>query len=345
VSKGVASATRVLIDCRWLGASGVGRATEYLLRGLSELQPSGQWTLWGTSAVEPYLWPGARWVRSQFPPQALFGMREALDLPSHDVALYMHLSRPLVPGRSVTLIHDTIHLRYRSLARQMSQHLYNWGLARLATRVLTVSEYSRAAIERDIGIPAERIGVVRFPVDRELVARVLDIRARGERRDRALYVGQFARHKNLERLLNAFPRTQFARDGGELMLVGGSSEDAAHLRQMAPHGARVTIERKISQPALEELYATSRLLVLPSLEEGFGLPAWEALSVGLPVCVANAGALPETTQGHAHLFDPYSIDAIARAIDETAASEAQPLECKETMADYANAFIDALASV
>ena len=47
--------TRVLVDARWLGQGGAGRATEYLLRGLQELRPTGIWILWGTEEVRRYV--------------------------------------------------------------------------------------------------------------------------------------------------------------------------------------------------------------------------------------------------------------------------------------------------
>ena len=346
---GLAPTTRVLVDARWLGLGGAGRATEYLLRGLGELQPPGRWLLWGSAAVREYAWPGAEIHETTRSPHWQPSQYAIPHMPAHEVALYMHQVRPLRPGRAVTLVHDTMQLRFgstgwRRLAKRISHHL----VARLSTSFITVSEYSKATIERDLGIDGERLRVVHYPVDDELVARVRRLHAILPGVDRALYVGQFADHKNLERLIAGFGKTTFAASGGELVLVGGDGKWQERLRRIASltaPGASVTVEGAIAQERLEELYATSRLLAMPSLEEGFGLPAWEALSIGLPVCASTTGSLPEVTAGRATLCAPHSIPDIARAIDETASRPWGDGITGPSMRDFAQEFVDEVAAV
>jgi len=341
--------TRVLVDARWLGLGGAGRATEYLLRGLRELQPAGRWLLWGTAAVRPYTWPTAEVHETTRSPHWQPSQFAIPYMPAHDVALYMHQVRPLRPGRAVTLIHDTMQLRFgssgwRKLAKRVSHHV----VARLSTSFVTVSEYSKATIERDLGIDGERLRVVRYPVDNELVTRVRSLHATLPGVDRALYVGQFATHKNLERLIAGFGETTFAARGGQLLLVGGDGNWQDRLRRVAglvAPGVSVTVEGAVAQERLEELYATSRLLAMPSLEEGFGLPAWEALSLGLPVCASTAGSLPEVTAGRATLCDPTSIPDIARALDEAASQSWGCVISGPSMRDFAQEFVDEIAAV
>jgi glycosyltransferase involved in cell wall biosynthesis len=346
---GLAPTTRVLVDARWLGLGGAGRATEYLLRGLGELQPPGRWLLWGTADLHRYAWPGAEVHETSRSPHWQPSQYAIPHMPAHDVALYMHQVRPLRPGRAVTLIHDTMQLRFgstgwRRLAKRISHHL----VARLSTSFITVSEFSKTTIERDLGIDGERLRVVRYPVDDEFAARVRHLHATSPGVDRALYVGQFADHKNLERLIAGFGKTSFAASGGELLLVGGDERWQDHLRRVASltaPGASVTVEGAIAQERLEELYAASRLLAIPSLEEGFGLTAWEALSVGLPVCASAAGSLPEVTAGRATLCDPQSIQDIARALDEAASQPWGDGIAGPSMRDFAQEFVDEIAAV
>jgi glycosyltransferase involved in cell wall biosynthesis len=72
----------------------------------------------------------------------------------------------------------------------------------------------------------------------------------------------------------------------------------------------------------EALYTGARTLVLPSLDEGFGLPALEAMSAGVPVVVSNAGALPEVVGDAAVLFNPADADALAYALGRLATDDA-----------------------
>jgi glycosyltransferase involved in cell wall biosynthesis len=216
------------------------------------------------------------------------------------------------------MIHDTIPLRHGGRpAARLLKRLYYAGVTRIASRILTVSKHSRDCIHRDLGVPLDRITVLRYPIDPGFVERVRAARSRLPRRNSILYVGRFAKHKNLTRLLHAFAQTSFYQNGGELMAVGGSVDEVAELRKVSLQlGIRqISIQGVCSQPMLEELYATARLLVMPSLEEGFGLPVWEAMSVGLPVCTSDAGALPEIAGGWATFFSPDSTVGMAAAID------------------------------
>jgi glycosyltransferase involved in cell wall biosynthesis len=267
-------------------------------------------------------------------------------MPAHDVTLYMHQVRPLRPGRSVTLFHDTIQLHFGDEGwKRATKHASHRLVARLSTTILTVSEYSRKALARDLSLDAGKLGVVRYPVDTEFVERVRAIRGERPAENRILYVGQYAPHKNLERLIAAFGRTAFAGAGGELRLVGGTEDWQQRLRRvagLAAPEARVTVDGSVSQRRLEELYATSRVLAMPSLEEGFGLPAWEALSLGMPVCASRAGSLPEVTKGCAALCDPLSVPDIARALDEAAQKPWGEGIKGPTMADFAWEFVGAV---
>ena len=82
----------------------------------------------------------------------------------------------------------------------------------------------------------------------------------------------------------------------------------------------------VADDAREALYAGARTLVLPSLDEGFGLPALEAMSAGVPVIAANAGALPEVVGDAAVLFNPADPDALAYALSRLATDEAWAFE-------------------
>jgi glycosyltransferase involved in cell wall biosynthesis len=344
----ILDSSRILLDCRWLGIGGAGRATELLLRGLHELRPAGAWTLWGPAGVADYAWDGAVHQPSDGSPKAMAGQRALRSVPAADLAIYMHQIRPLRPGASITLVHDTIPLRYGGSApKRFAKRLFYRAVAALSSRIVTVSEYSRRSIEADLKVPPERISVIPYPVDRELVARVQRLRVEHAQAPVALYVGSFLRHKNLERLLLAFAQTTFKADGGTLLLAGGERERVAYLSGFAgSHGIDgVRIEGPCSQARLEELYATARLLVQPSLEEGFGLPVWEAMSCGLPVCASDAGSLPEITRGLVRTFSATDVRDIAGAIDAVAAGRngdvsEEVIAAAPSLRDFARRFAD-----
>ncbi|MBA2451314.1 MAG: glycosyltransferase family 4 protein, partial [Chloroflexi bacterium] len=159
------------------------------------------------------------------------------------------------------------------------------------------------------------------------VFRVVDGAADGERRRQVLdryaipqgarlllYVGGFGPHKNLETLLEAFARLRGATPastGGtvtvgdppalHLALVGETTKEVfyssyatlcEHVRRL-DLGQHVTFTGYVPDADLVDLYHAATCLVLPSWDEGFGLPAVEAMACGTPVVASRAGALPE----------------------------------------------------
>jgi glycosyltransferase involved in cell wall biosynthesis len=310
----------VVLDCRWLGIGGPGRTTELALRGLAVAPPPGRWVLWGPEAATAALaWPGADVRPIGEDPRRLLGQRHAFDAPRGDVYLFMHQQRPLRPLPSVTVVYDTIALRYGAspTVRGVKRQFMRW-VARTSRRILTISEHSRTTILRDLGVPPEKVDILRFPFDDAFVGRVLARRTKAD--DVALFIGGFLPHKNLPRLLAAFGATEFCRDGGRLVLVGGTPAQAAELVAGLDTRLRgvVDVRHSCSQSEIDELYATSLFLVQPSLEEGFGLPAWEAMCCGLTICVSDGGSLPEVTRGFADPFPAHSVPAMTAAMDAAA---------------------------
>lgn len=185
---------------------------------------------------------------------------------------------------------------------------------RRAAAVLTLSNASRDRLVDDFGIAPERI-VVAYPgIDHalrvdpgpplaELVTRY------------ALFVGQTEPHKNLGRLIDAW-RGDVPADL-DLVIAGPPGRDEERLMHLiagSPAGKRIHRLGRVSDATLARLYADAACFVFPSLAEGFGLPPLEAMARGIPTAVADAGPLPEVTNGGALTFDPLSTEAIAAAV-------------------------------
>lgn len=313
----------VVLDCRWLGNGGPGRTTELVLRALGEHPPAGRWVLWGdVGATRSFAWPEAELAPRPGDPRSLMGQRHAFDVPKGDLTVYMHQVRPFRNRPCVTMIYDTIPLRHgTNRVLREAKRLYFRNVAARSRQVLTISAYSKQAIVRDLGASPDQVHALRFPFDGDFAGRVHRLRPTVRREDVALFIGGFLPHKNLPRLLRAFENTTFRREGGRLVVAGGTAQQVAEFTSSLTPSQRLFVEvRAISgQSELDGLFASSLLLVQPSLEEGFGLPAWEALCCGLPVCASDGGALPEVVRGFAQPFVATSVPAMAAAIDECAA--------------------------
>jgi len=102
----------------------------------------------------------------------------------------------------------------------------------------------------------------------------------------------------------------------DLVIVGPRhyrAEDA--VSAAASVSERVHFTGYVSDRQLAACYRCSTVFVFPSLYEGFGLPAIEAMSHGVPIACSNAGSLPEVCSEAALLFDPLSTEAITTAVD------------------------------
>jgi glycosyltransferase involved in cell wall biosynthesis len=239
---------------------------------------------------------------------------------------------------SVVTLHDAIAEHYPDLVFPQLRGRLFWTLkVRLACwqarGILTVSRAAKAEIVEHLHIDPARIRVVSEAAHPRF-RRVDDGRARAEACARAglpgaarflVYVGGFAPHKNLSRLLQGFGLA-IAGDGGpdlHLVLVGDPEGDGF----LSNHGDllaqidgdprlrdRVHFTGFVPDEDLVALYSEALALVLPSLSEGFGLPAIEALACGTPVLASDRGAVPEVIGEAGLLFDPAKPEAIATAI-------------------------------
>jgi glycosyltransferase involved in cell wall biosynthesis len=146
----------------------------------------------------------------------------------------------------------------------------------------------------------------------------------------AVYLGGFSPHKNLEALVSAFARIAGRPEFEDVLLVmaGDTSGDAFHTyfgtiaAQVEMRGLRdrVIFTGYLDDEDLAMLLNLAAVLTLPSLMEGFGLPAVEAAACGCPVIATNASPLPGLL-GAAGIFIDPSEDGIARALAEVLSSE------------------------
>jgi glycosyltransferase involved in cell wall biosynthesis len=186
-------------------------------------------------------------------------------------------------------------------------------VARRMARVVTVSEASARAIRRDFGVAAERIEVIYNGVDAEQFRPFPEIRPVP---GRVLFVGNIEDpNKGGRYLLRAMTRV---RPEAHLVIVTGGIWDRPALdRELDSLGIRhrVTCYQQLSRDDLIRMYATAEVAVSPSVFEGFGFPAAEAMACGLPLVAAAGGALPEVV-GDAGIVvparDPW---ALAEAIN------------------------------
>ncbi|MEI8233733.1 MAG: glycosyltransferase family 1 protein [Verrucomicrobiota bacterium] len=231
--------------------------------------------------------------------------------------------RPL-PLPTVVMIPDNQEVFFPDFFSERQKFTRAWhhrGSARMADRVLTVSEFSKTTLSRHYGIPPQKIRVAPHCVD----ARFYRAREAGRRPQAALPAGEFLfypanrwPHKNHDRLLRAL---QFlAVEKGlklDLVLTGHDVTEGYPAQRMAAEyglGGHVFCAGYVSVEELAWLYHHAAMTVFPSLFEGFGLPLVEAMAAGCPVACSRAAALPETGGDAVDYFNPHSPREMAEAI-------------------------------
>ena len=219
---------------------------------------------------------------------------------------------------------------------KLKQNLAIWQ----ADLILTVSEYSKRQIIEYLNIPESRVRVVseaarptfavlpRSEEMTQLLSRYkLDL---GERF--LLYVGGISPHKNLKALVDAYHQLTMDSifSGVKLVLVGDYESDSFYsdYPSLKSHIEQLRLDKKIiftgfiEDSDLVYLYNAASLLVLPSIEEGFGLPAIEAMACGTPVISSERGSLPEIIGKAGRFFDPYRPETILSTLRDVLENDA-----------------------
>jgi glycosyltransferase involved in cell wall biosynthesis len=208
-----------------------------------------------------------------------------------------------------------LELAQATAGRRMALHRW-YAFTRMQARVarrlplLTVSKAARDEIAREMGVPAGQVTVVPNGVDADLF-RPLPECPRAPGRIIATASADVPL-KGLDPLLRAFA-VVCARRPAELVVVGRPRPNGPIPRlldQLQLNGS-VRFVSGVPDAELVALYAGAEAAVVPSLYEGFSLPAIEAMACGLPLVATTAGALPEVVGDSALLVPPGDPEALA----------------------------------
>ena len=337
---------RALIDYRpaLRGRSGVGEYTHHLVRALTALALhdldlsvfSSSWKdrltltpdLNGVTVVDrrvPVSLLNLAWHRLEWPSaELLTGQR-------YDVTHSMHpLLMPARDAAQVVMIHDLYYLTHPERTRAEIRRDYpalTRKHAHRADRIIVPSAYTAGETERQLGVPRDRIKVCPFG------APDWKPRPSSPQDGYVLFIGTLELRKNVGALLDAYQELIERRVAvPELRLAGAATEHATEWLARLDRAPLEGVVRHVGyvDPAdARTLYEGARLLVMPSFDEGFGIPVLEAMTLGVPVVAARRGSLPEVLGDAGLLVDPTKPAEIADAIAKILSDSEFARQCRD----------------
>jgi len=281
-------------------------------------------------AVLNYLWHRVGWPSAEM-------LAGAVDV--------VHAAHPLlIPtthAAQIVTIHDLFFLDHPESTRSEVRRDYPSlaaDHARRADAIVTSSLHTKRALCERFGVPQDRIyhcppGAPTW----QRLGRAPNVPSAGY----VLFLGTLEPRKNLGMLLDVFAQLATRSRTPRLVVAGGASSDAAEwLDRMSrdPLKPHVEYQGYIASQDREPLLAGARALALPSLDEGFGLTALEAMSAGVPVLASNRGSLPEVIADGGVLLDPTEVGPWASAIERVSTDDAWATELGRAGLERAKAF-------
>ncbi len=249
----------------------------------------------------------------------------------------------------VLTIHDVIPETFPAQVFANRKLELFWRLKLLAAKsqarlVLTVSRHSQQGLTARLHLPLDRIRVVSEAADS--IFRPLDEAGKAASASKLalyglrveqpyiLYVGGISPHKNLGRLIEAYARLDW---NGSLVLVGDYQGDVFYssYQSLQQQIACLGLEEKViftgfvPDEELVYLYNGCQLTVLPSLDEGFGLPALEAAACGVPVLAGRTSSVPEVLGQAGIYFDPCQLDELTETLGQVLNDPQLRQRCRE----------------
>lgn len=336
------------IDARLIEETGVGRYIRNLIQQLASLDSENTYVIFlRKKSFNSFVLPNSRWrkvlaevawhtISEQLVMPRLFGEAklDLVHIPYHNPPIFYL-------GAMVITIHDLTILHFNTgKATTLPPFIYAlkrlgyWvelavGL-RLAKAVIAVSETTKEELVTHFAVPKSKIHVTYEGVDAKLTNRAKNSKdVIKPEHGYFLYVGNAYPHKNLDTLMAGFAKY---KGTNKLILVGAEDYFYRRLKQLVVSlglSDRVEFFGSANDAELHKLYRGADALVFPSLMEGFGLPALEALALGTRVLCSDIPIFHEILKDRATYMDSTNADAVANALSTISEKKITPFDAKE----------------
>ena len=315
---------QIAVDISQVGyeGTGVARFTHGLIEAICSYDQSHYWTFLYSSMRQPLpetvrnviMKRNFSLITYPIPPRALsilwndlHTIRAEALIGSQDWFISSDWTQPPSRAKKATVVHDLIfkvHPETVGGLIQSTQEKRLKHVARECSLIFTDSMTTKMDLKQYYSIDDDAV-VVNYPgIDPVVQPQSI----KKTERPFILSVGKLEPRKNINLLIQAFQATH--REDIDLYIVGAKGWGA----QLTNVPSNVKLLGFVSDIELERLYALCMFFVFPSIYEGFGYPALEAMRMGAPTALANTSSLAEIGEGAAELFDPHSLTAMTKAL-------------------------------
>lgn len=228
--------------------------------------------------------------------------------------------------RQLAVMHDLNFEHYPKDLSFLVRKYYKYffpRFAKKATRIATVSEFSKSDLIKTYGVSPGKIDVVfngcntsYAPVSGEIQASTKEKFSEGK--EYFLFIGALHPRKNISRLFMAFDT--FKRSSGadtKLVIVGAKyywTKEIRETYETMQYRQDVIFTGRLNTEGVKIVLGSALALTYVPYFEGFGIPILEAMNTDTPVITSNVTSMPEVAKDAAFLVDPFSVDAIAEGM-------------------------------
>lgn len=230
------------------------------------------------------------------------------------------VSSPFIKTKMIMTIHDLNHLRFPQYYSPFHKYYYKYIVkpsALKCKKILTVSEFSKKEIVDWLKCDKDKVIVTYNGVDDKFkliedISELNKVKNKYNLPDKfVLYIGNLKPHKNVETLIKAMGLVD---NGIKLVINGKANKSVGKLINKFNLYDKVKFIGYVDDKDLPVLYSLASIFVFPSLYEGFGLPALEAMACGCPVVCSNTSSLPEVVGDIGKKFEPEDYKQLSELI-------------------------------
>lgn len=330
---------RIAIDARLINESGIGRYIRNILSNLSKIDDKSEYfVLLKTKDIKRFDY-GKNFtnIEADF---NWYSLTEQLKLPKLldtlklDLVHFPHFNVPILyKGKFVVTIHDLIHQHFKmkraTTLDPITYKVKQFGYKKVfsfavekSEKILVPSEFVRNQLEKEWGVNPQKIRVTPEGVEEKFIKlsnkwsksfqtkllKKIDIK-----KPYIFYVGNAHPHKNIEGLIKAFLKIKSEFPDLKLVLAGADHYFWRRVKNEFKD-PEIIYTGFVTDEVLTVLLSNSEMFVLPSLEEGFGIPVLESFACSCPVVCSDIGALKEVGGDACTYFNPRNTSDISEKI-------------------------------